>query len=333
MKQSRTRHNKRRMRYNPSTIGLHGDTYIMTKFGPTRVADLYESPAIEIWTGANWDFAQFDAGLADIYRVTLYDGSYELFASDQKIELANHRIIAVNDVQPGHKVRLVDLPIITGDVAPLAPYLKGFLLGTSRLISANEAIVFVPHRFGGIDRLFDDVDQATVLAVDETEKNVQVHLALDTTLGLKEFISPEKLPDEVFEWRFEDKTQFLAGIFDYGSMSTRNRTYRIDDECKSLLASIQLFLKTLDIPSMLEDETRQGHILRLNRQESIDLARMVDFSEMESVATDDESKARSVPYNRVEAVEQIASAELVYFPTTATKIALASRQICMFDGA
>lgn len=199
-----------------------GDTLIQTKIGLDRISDLVGS-TVEIWNGDQWStVTPFEAGVGDLYRVKLSDGSHldvtrgHEWSVKTKTQSVFHRLTTEN-LKPGMILPNFSLGQIDGKPFEHA-YIWGWVAGdgfidnnkTLALVQEQEASI-IPKLLGKQYPWQFNRNRDGYTATKFCRVNVSSTVPLEASVVMRK---EDRLPNEVFTWDSKAISDFMGGWID-----------------------------------------------------------------------------------------------------------------------
>lgn len=332
---------ERRKNLNGINPCLSPDTMVLTKNGHFRIDELV-GKSVEIWDGNKWV-------LIDNFRITAENQpTWNVFLSNgQKITATEYHSFILND---GSRKELKDLEIgdilaqhdtlIDGNVSINGAYLKGFLIGDGTSDGIKPILNLYHPKFMCSDRLLQSCNEIPVTSTNTntlvnpdfndgvTRKSMSGLSARKSELLDFTTIYKDRLPDDILNWKNQNKYDFIAGLLDSDGTATDSKngfSYQICSISEQLLLDLQLLLKTIGIKSKISlnkkagmtdfGETRGGIYptkpiwrLVISQSGAIRLSELVNFSRLTSFANrttvyilkNKETKIERIEFNKIE---------------------------------
>jgi ribonucleotide reductase alpha subunit len=322
------------------------DTLIATKQGAFRIKDLV-GKTVDIWTGDAWQ-------TVDNFRVTgknqrmlkfiMQDGSSLRVTESHTMVLESNACVCAKDICPGDILRTSDV-VYEGTMHCNSAYIKGFLLGDGTSHSGSPILSVYEPKYSCLDRLIASLKETSVDihvrsdAIDipgfvdnDTPRQIRKRMhGLTSRKSLLPWTTEYRnaIPDFVYQWRMEDKAEFIAGLFDADGTavdSPHGFGYQLGSVNRSFLLDVQILLKTMGVRSkvsLCKPESRKllpgGEYdcqafwrLHMGQRDSVTLADRVRFTRLASFSD------RVLAYNtkkrsgKVETIEYDGVDEEVY---------------------
>lgn len=321
-------------------------TLIHTKNGHFPVESLI-GKTVDIWNGENWqqiDNFRVTGQNQQVIKLTLQDGSVLRLTPYHTCILEDKTRIQVKDLNVGMKLLIASAPEVCGDIEESGAYAKGFLLVEGTHTSDRPVIKIYEPKYSCIERLLLSLKEiipsnintnavTNVDIVEDTEYRLGVSGLACRKEELIDWVTSfrQKLPYRVFNWSYNSKIEFLAGLFDgdgTASDTSNGFMYQLSNVNKDLLLDIQALLKTIGVYSKLslmkeagtknfndgygEYNTKDCWRLTLNQKAAKALALQVPFSRLVSFADKKLTYTLKQKFNEIVKIENDGIDEEVY---------------------
>jgi len=329
------------------------DTKIVTKNGAFSIIDLV-GKNVEIYDGENWvncDNFRKTGTNQKLLKITLSDGTYIKVTPYHNMYLHNDKKIKASELNIGDKLLHKDIQY-NGSIKEDAAYLKGFMCAEGHVHKESQSshlLIYKPKE-KCIDRIKNSLNELPILSYNTntiTEINA-VKVSKRSCFNLTGIaardngdllnwcsVNKEKLPNEVFQWDYESKCNFLAGLFD-GDGNVKNGKngfgYQLNSINKNFLIDILNLLKSIGVYGKISlmkkacTKKMPGGVydckdcwrLTISQKYSIVLAKQIKFERLKDFSDKEIKINRNLYYNKIADIQEVNGLHDVYCCTVDT---------------
>lgn len=334
---------------------IHRETLVQTKQGHFQIQDLV-GKEVDVWDGKEWrtvNTFSITSHNEPIIKVTLHDGSFIRITPYHALELADGRRIEAKDAVIGDKLLTTNSPTSHGNISVNGAYLKGFLVGDGTSTSDRPLLRLYTPKYVCENRLIESAKEIKY-NINDFENNIKVLIKEDPAFidissgrqerksmqGLsirKEELFPwsneykSYLPKEVFQWDYNSKLEFIAGVLDADGTASDTKNgflYQIVSIHKKWLLDFQNLLKTIGVYGHLslgkpahkkdfgdgygEYDCKETWRLTISQKNSIKLSKQVKFSRLTSFEHKTTTYNLSSRFNKIVSIEPAGIEEEVF---------------------
>jgi len=229
---------------NPCCVS--GDTLILTSTGYEPISEAVGQPTT-IWNGESWELVYpYEAGEANLYRVTLSDGSY-LDCTDNHRWCVGNEFVYTEDLQVGNKLDKFDMPVVGKTKLEIFDYMgaysQGFYSGDGT--KGNTRSWLYEPKYG--------CDRSLVGRVYADGKNTHRRVWNHGPMLDKSYVPMEKGVSHKLAW--------LAGILDSDGTVTRDKNgsgFQVASIDHDFLDKLRLMLTTLGVRAKVVSASPAG---------------------------------------------------------------------------
>ncbi len=310
-----------------------GDTLIPTSKGAFSIKDIV-GKYVKVFDGEEWiecdNFRQTNSD-QKLYRITLSDGTFIDATNYHTMYLENNIKTKVSKLKEGDKLLFDDSLNYNGNIEEKGSYLKGFMCGDGfgNLSKGRAQLLIYPGKECCMDRIKDSLNELPIIrnntnTITDVNYSKQVNkqgfrYALQgiTARDGEPFKGniykwgtgyKSRLPKETYQWSYESKCNFIAGVFDSDGCCVDGKngfSYQLSSIRKEFLIDFLLLLKSIGVHGRIglmhnacEKEMPGGkyfcndcYRLTIPQKYSIVLAKQINFSRLKDFS------GRSIKYN------------------------------------
>lgn len=327
------------------------DTLIVTTEGAFPIKDLVGKTAT-IWDGESWqsvDNFRLTNKNQPMVKITLFDGSEIRVTKYHTMILEDGTRIQADALKEGQKLKIQNIEY-SGPIAEKAAYAKGFLAGDGTSHKSSPYLWLYEPKYSCESRIIKSLSEIGNTENIHTIEHSYVRQTRKEFSGLSKFKADlylwaseykEKLPNAVFQWNYQSKLEFIAGLFDSDGTvmnSDKGFGYQLSSIRRQFLLQVQILLKSIGVPSKLSLMKKAGYSdivgetwfcqdcyrLTISQKGAIKLASQTEFSRLKNLSSKKTVyNQNTIRSNIVVSVEDDGVDENVYCCTVDTTHSLA----------
>ena len=321
------------------------ETLIQTRNGHFPIESLV-GKNVEIWDGNKWvetNNFRVTAENQKVFKITLRDGSVFRVTPYHKIILENRIRIDAKDLAVGDRLLISDAPVSHGNKKINGAYLKGMLVADGTF-GKHAALSLYEPKYVCRGRLIESALEVPTEKINTNaltqpdfkdsvkEKRTEMRgLSVRPDLDNWGSVYKDRLPDDIFNWDYRSKLEFIAGYMDGDGTASDTKNgfmYQVSSINKVLLLQFQNLLKTIGVHSRLSLMKKSGKVnfndgygdyktkdswrLTISQKFAIELSKQVKFSRLSSFSNKKLVYKSNSKFNKIVSIEDDGIEDKVY---------------------